>query len=127
MVDSIITASIIPYLHGFNDQTSHYLLDTRTWQKRGRQVMKGERAIRILAPMVKKIKENNGDETYIIRGFRPVSVFDVSQTEGDEIEELGCPELVSGNFDFETIVKACPVPILIRHLGVSNGKQMETQ
>ena len=72
--------------------------------------------------MVKKIKENNGDETMIIRGFRPVSVFDVAQTEGDEIEELGCPDLVSGNFDFETIVKACPVPILIRYLGISNGQ-----
>ena len=31
--------------------------------------------------MVKKIKEDNGDESIIIRGFRTVSVFDVSQTE----------------------------------------------
>lgn len=94
----------------------------KSWQGRGRQVKKGERAIRILAPMVKKIKEDNGDETCIICGFRPVSVFDIAQTEGDEIEELGCPELVSGDFDFETIVKTCPVPILIRYLGVSNGQ-----
>ena len=91
------------------------------WQKRGRQVKKGERAIRILAPMIKKYKEDNGDETFIIRGFRPVSVFDVSQTEGDDIEELGCPDLVSGNVDFETIVKASPIPVLIRYLGISNG------
>ncbi|MBZ2165212.1 ArdC-like ssDNA-binding domain-containing protein [Methanobacterium spitsbergense] len=94
----------------------------KAWQGRERQVKKGERAIRILAPMVKKIKEDNGDETCIIRGFHPVSVFDIAQTEGDEIEELGCPELVSGNFDFETIVKASPVPVLIRYLGVSNGQ-----
>ena len=77
----------------------------KSWKGRGRQVKKGERAIRILAPMVKKIKEDNGDETMIIRGFRLVSVFDIAQTEGEEIEELGCPDLVSGDFDFETIVK----------------------
>lgn len=91
------------------------------WRKRGRYVKRGERSIRILAPMVKKIKEKNGDETSIIRGFKTVSIFDLEQTEGKELEELGCPELVSGDFDFETIVKACPVPVLIRHLGVSNG------
>lgn len=98
-------------LSGYND-----------WKRRGRQVKKSERAIRILAPMVKKIKDENEDETLIIRGFRPVSVFDVSQTEGEELEEVGCPDLVSGNFEFETIVKACPVPILIRHLGLTNGQ-----
>ena len=38
--------------------------------------------------MIKKIKENNGDETMIIRGFRTVSVFDISQSTGDDIEEL---------------------------------------
>lgn len=93
----------------------------KSWQKKNRQVLKNSRAIRILAPMVKKIKEDNGDETMIIRGFRPVSVFDISQTEGDKIEEVGCPDLVSGNFDFETIVKACPVPVHIKDLGLSNG------
>jgi hypothetical protein len=54
--------------------------------------------------------------------FPPCFGFRRTQTEGDEIEDLGCPDLVSGNFDFETIVKACPVPILIRYLGVSNGQ-----
>ena len=29
--------------------------------------------------------------------------------------------LVSGNFDFETIVKASPITVLIRYLGISNG------
>ena len=47
----------------------------------------------ILAPMIKKSKEDNGDETMIIRGFRVVSVFDITQTEGEEIDELGCPDL----------------------------------
>jgi hypothetical protein len=97
----------------------------KDWQKRGRQVKAGEKSIRILAPMIKKIKEDSGDETMIIRGFRTVSVFDVSQTEKltDEEEEIevGCPHLISGNFDFGTIVKASPVPVLIRHLGISNG------
>jgi hypothetical protein len=41
----------------------------KAWKGRGRQVKKGERAIRILAPMVKKIKDDDGDESVIIRGF----------------------------------------------------------
>jgi len=98
----------------------------KSWIGRGRQVKAGQKSIRILAPMVKKIKEDNGDESMIIRGFRTVSVFDVSQTEkiteDDEDEiDVGCSDLVSGNFDFETIVKASPVPVLIRYLGISNG------
>ena len=58
----------------------------KSWIGRGRQVKAGQKSIRILAPMVKKIKEDNGDESMIIRGFRTVSVFDVSQTEGDEMK-----------------------------------------
>lgn len=92
----------------------------KAWQKRGRQVRKGERAIRILAPMTRKIIDDDDEETVIIRGFRPVSVFDVSQTEGDPVD-VGCSDLISGNVDWETIVKACPLPVHIKDLGLSNG------
>ena len=93
----------------------------KSWIGHGRQVKAGQKSIRILAPMIKKIKEEDkDDESRIIRGFRTVSVFDIAQTEGDEVE-VGCSDLVSGNFDFETIVKASPVPVLIRYLGISNG------
>lgn len=92
----------------------------KAWQKHGRQVIKGERAIRILAPMTKKIKSDDDEEKVLIRGFRPVSVFDISQTEGDPVD-VGCSDLISGEVDFQSIVKACPLPVHIKDLGLSNG------
>jgi antirestriction protein ArdC len=98
----------------------------KAWQGKGRQVNKGERSIRILAPMTKKIEEDNGDITYIVTGYFPVSVFHISQTskidgQPDLTEDLGCPDLISGYMDFERIAKACPVPVNIKDLGLSNG------
>ncbi|MEU5143681.1 ArdC-like ssDNA-binding domain-containing protein [Streptomyces sp. NPDC021139] len=66
----------------------------REWQKRGRQVRKGERGIRILAPMEMRRRDEeteqpseDDDRPRIV--FRPVSVFDISQT--DPIEGEGNP------------------------------------
>jgi len=64
----------------------------RTWQSMGRQVKKGEKGIAIMAPMLvrqnRHTKEADGDEDpeRILR-FRVVHVFDVSQTEGDDLPE----------------------------------------
>lgn len=64
----------------------------RRWLALGRHVRKGEKGIGILAPMAcRKKQEADGadDETEtVIRGFRVVHVFDVSQTEGDELPEF---------------------------------------
>lgn len=72
----------------------------RTWASGGRQVRKGERSIRILAPM--SVRTSSEDEAAdVIEGepapsrrlvFRPVSVFDISQT--DPIE--GAQDLTAG-------------------------------
>ncbi|TWU62347.1 hypothetical protein V7x_40760 [Crateriforma conspicua] len=59
------------------------------WKKLGRFVKKGEKGIGIIAPMVGKRKETeNSDAEKSIYGFRVVHVFDVSQTEGDDLPEL---------------------------------------
>lgn len=61
------------------------------WQKLGRQVRKGERGIHILAPRVVKVADPEDPEAEKVRrcvGFIGVSVFDVSQTDG---EDLGSP------------------------------------
>lgn len=52
-----------------------------TWRSLGRQVRKGERAIAILAPKV--VPDEDGQRQ--VRGFRWVNVFDISQTEGDDL------------------------------------------
>lgn len=60
------------------------------WKKRGRYVKKGEKSIRILSPRWYKtgvIDTMTGEEKEEIY-FAPVSVFDVSQTEGKEIPQL---------------------------------------
>ncbi|SDC30921.1 MULTISPECIES: ArdC-like ssDNA-binding domain-containing protein [unclassified Candidatus Frackibacter] len=67
----------------------------KKWQKLGRQVQKGEKGIKILAPMTfKKTVEEEDENGEIVEKekkvmyFRPVTVFDISQTEGDSIPTM---------------------------------------
>jgi antirestriction protein ArdC len=60
----------------------------RGWSTTGRHVRKGEKGIMILAPMPHKRKvgsEDDEPQEAMAVHFRPVHVFDVSQTEGDEL------------------------------------------
>jgi antirestriction protein ArdC len=63
------------------------------WHKLGRFVKKGEKGILILAPIIPKKAENRGetepDESSTAVGFRAAYVFDVSQTEGQPLPEIG--------------------------------------
>lgn len=54
------------------------------WRKLGRTVRKGEKGIGITAPIAYR-KEKTDDQSMEIRGFRVVHVFDIEQTEGDEL------------------------------------------
>ena len=73
------------------------------WNQLGRKVKKGERGIRILAPVIgvhrKKDAEaekgNHDQNQTILFGFRSAYVFDVSQTEGKDLPELS--ERVTGD------------------------------
>lgn len=59
------------------------------WKRLGRSVRRGERAIWILAPMVgRRVRTDEGEERRPVFGFRPVAVFDVSQTDGEELAEV---------------------------------------
>ena len=64
-----------------------------TWHKLGRFVKKGERGILILAPIVRRKNEsceqNETDESSTAVGFRAAYVFDISQTDGQELPEIG--------------------------------------
>jgi antirestriction protein ArdC len=76
----------------------------RRWQRLGRQVRRGERAIRILAPRrVKVVDEETGEEARRLAGFVGVSVFDVSQTEGEPLGEPPRLAPVSGDSHAELI------------------------
>jgi antirestriction protein ArdC len=60
----------------------------KAWQKLGRQVRRGERGIRILAPFRARTTDDAGDTAYRVVGFRCVSVFDVGQTDGEPLPVL---------------------------------------
>ena len=72
------------------------------WNKLGRKVKKGERGIRILAPVIgiRRKKEEEAEKDIrkqnqpVLVGFRAAYVFDVSQTEGAELP--GFHERVKG-------------------------------
>ena len=74
----------------------------RAWQKLGRQVRKGERGIRILAPCPFKRECTTADgDSETVQGmfFRAVSVFDVSQTDGDALPSVDVPTIDSAADD----------------------------
>jgi hypothetical protein len=73
------------------------------WNQLGRKVKKGERGIRILAPVigVRRKKDSEAEKEIrtqnqaVLVGSRSAYVFDVSHTEGNELPELS--ERVTGN------------------------------
>lgn len=108
----------------------------RSWQKNfNRNVNKGEKGIRILAPTPYKIKEERevinplsgqpmldekGDvqmeEVEVsLTGFKVAYVFDVSQTSGEPLPEIGAEELLQSVDDYQIFMEAlqnvAPVPV----------------
>lgn len=65
-----------------------------------RYVRKGETGIRILAPCTRKKEE---DGSIIVTGYRSVSVFDISQTEGEPIPNI-TPQLLDGSVENYNLV-----------------------
>ena len=64
-----------------------------SWHKLGRFVKKGEKGILILAPVIRRKADNNTecepDETSVPVGFRAAYVFDIGQTDGQPLPEIG--------------------------------------
>lgn len=100
----------------------------RAWEKNfKRHVKRGEKAIRILAPCIRKKNADNDDEDdQVLTGFRSVSVFDVSQTEGEPTQSLELRKL-AGDVDgynclLVSLIESSPVPIKFEDIeGSSNG------
>jgi antirestriction protein ArdC len=69
-----------------------YVAGFRTWNQLGRFVKKGEKGILILAPIARRKaenSENDENESSRIAGFRAAYVFDVSQTDGQDLPHIG--------------------------------------
>lgn len=89
------------------------------WRSLGRTVRRGEKGIQIFAPCKYKQKDESSEQshspasngalgsssdsdsaqaTHVIKGFRVVHVFDISQTEGEPLDDLDAvrPKLLDG-------------------------------
>lgn len=117
----------------------------KNWQSMGRQVMKGEKGITIIAPApYKKMKEKEVlDENQrpimgtdgkpktekvevTVPHFKAVTVFDIAQTSGEPIQTLAPELLTAAVQDFDSFMKAIqkisPVPIRFDEIdGNANG------
>jgi len=73
--------------------TATHVAGFHTWHKLGRFVKKGEKGILILAPIVQQknhsIEQTETDESSTAVGFRAAYVFDISQTDGQGLPEIG--------------------------------------
>lgn len=117
-----------------------------TWKKQfGRTVKKGEHGIQIIAPIQRSslVKQDRldpdtqqpiigpdglpGKEPVFVsyQSFRVAYVYDVSQTEGQELPSLGVDELAGDVSNFEAIFSAIeaisPVPVEYRPAAASKG------
>jgi hypothetical protein len=73
--------------------TATHVAGFHTWHKLGRFVKKGEKGILILAPIVRpkdqSTEQTETDESSTAVGFRAAYVFDISQTDGQQLPEIG--------------------------------------
>ncbi len=80
------------YLIYLQCPTATLVAGYRRWQELGRQVRKGETSLAILAPILKKVEGEGGDDERKVVGFRTARVFDIAQTDGEPLPELPRPE-----------------------------------
>jgi hypothetical protein len=107
-----------------------YVAGYRAWQSLGRQVDRGEKAIGILAPVLKKIDREDTKNTpdpdakdRKLVGFRAASVFDMSQTSGAPLH-IPEPEPLIGDRMSDALQHLIPVvgvPVTFGDTGQAYG------
>ncbi|MFB8426482.1 ArdC-like ssDNA-binding domain-containing protein [Priestia megaterium] len=113
----------------------------KDWRKLGRYVKKGEKAIKILAPIISNKKEKSKEEKaekqekkkaeeekneLEIKGFRYVNVFDVSQTDGEPLPRSITPQMLEGDSEelkqlLSEWISAIDIPVVFEDTGSANG------
>ena len=99
----------------------------RTWLSLKRNVTKGSKAIKILAPYKKKITDKdsvtNEEKIKRITLFIPVNVFDISQTEGESLPEIDIAVTGDNYKDFlDNLVSLCKdkkIEVKFENLGIN--------
>jgi antirestriction protein ArdC len=76
-----------------------------TWRRMGRFVRKGEKGIAILAPIMRRVRiedDETGEVNVVVgspHSFRPAYVFDLSQTDGEELPATPVHQLAGDDPD----------------------------
>lgn len=104
----------------------------KRWNELGRQVRKGEKAIAILAPTLKRVELEDGATGEVrveqrLVGFHTTYVFDVSQTEGKPVQ-FG-KDVPQGAGLYARLKAACPMEVREEALpagrmGSTDGKRI---
>ncbi len=71
----------------------------RAWQALGRQVTKGAKGIAILCPAPLKAKNEDGEAVTVALRFRTGYVFDVADTEGEDLPEVTVHAVRGARYD----------------------------
>lgn len=125
-----------------------YVASFNTWNKKfNRKILPGSKGIKIIAPVIYKkevyedkkdpktgeiIKKADGTPEKVKKtvfkrtGFKAENVFDISQTEGQELTlSLGVDELKGDvrnyNVFLESLERICPVPVFFQNTGDAKG------
>ena len=99
----------------------------RTWKELNRNVKKGSKAIKILAPYKKKVTDKDPvtseEKEKRITLFIPVNVFDISQTEGEDMPDIDITVTGDNYKDFlDNLVNLCnekKIEVNFENLGVN--------
>ena len=99
----------------------------KTWLSLKRKVMKGSKAIKILAPYKKKVTDKdpitNEKKEKRITLFIPVNVFDISQTEGEALPDIDISVTGDNYKDFlDNLVSLCKdksIEVKFENLGIN--------
>ncbi len=109
---------------------ARFIASFQRWKELNRKVIKGEKALRILAPRFKKVEdEETGEEEQRLIGFVSVPVFDYSQTEGESLPIDRIKLTLDGNseeainiFDWaKKLAMNDDCPMRIEHIKRGNG------
>lgn len=91
----------------------------KKWADVNRHVKKGAKALHVLAPITKKIEDEETGETKTLTWFKSVPVFDLSQTEGEPIET----DFTSARIDYSLneITSRFNVPVNLSNKEITRG------
>ncbi|MBT2283506.1 hypothetical protein J7E78_08145 [Paenibacillus polymyxa] len=85
------------------------------WKNLGRQVVKGAQSIKIIAPHMVKLKDKETGEEKEVLSFHQASIFDIADTEGEELPRLNYDELAGDTKKlrefYELALSISPVPV----------------